>query len=386
MALPESGISIPMVARELGTTENDLGRLCTHENINKWSKYKPVAFKSVNALTDTERASVDWGFRAFSYPTYQEAATSEWTYRKPMGGESEPFRLADFEGYNKDAKPFVTNIPQDVTVSNGVPHIFELGIDLNNSDFELIDFSGDIGSFYYGIVFVKGDSKYIQTAKFEFGLGEGSILVETTHPFFTLGGTIEANHILINQKIENFTLLSNIVNDAPTYMSLPTAEGVSNISIITAIPRVANIDITKIAAKLDYDMSPVTGYTSPTGNGFVTNSSLYLQLSIVNNSNQAVTLQNMRLSADPTYYGPSGFYFPADMYNLDKTPISSLYVPSGQSRDIIIGTDNLLNTEEGEIRTKPTTLIEIFSSIKVINNASTVVSSKSIRFASRLSL
>lgn len=42
MALPNDKISIPMVARELGTTENDLGRLCIHPNVNKWSKYKPV--------------------------------------------------------------------------------------------------------------------------------------------------------------------------------------------------------------------------------------------------------------------------------------------------------------------------------------------------------
>lgn len=38
MALPNSNITTTMVANELGTSSRDVGYLCTHEGINKWSK------------------------------------------------------------------------------------------------------------------------------------------------------------------------------------------------------------------------------------------------------------------------------------------------------------------------------------------------------------
>ncbi len=362
----------------------DVGRLCTHANINMWAKYKPVAFESVNALTDTERASVDWGFRAFSYPTYQEAAASGWTYKKPMGGKSEPFRLADFEKYNHEAQPFVTSVPQDVTVSNQIPQMFELGIDLNASDFELVDFSGNIGSFYYGIVFVKGDSKYIQTAKFAFGLGEGSILVETTHPFFTLGGTIEANHILVNQKIEEFTLLSNIVNDAPTYISLPTAEGVSNISTITAIPAsTRNIEITKVGINTQ-SLTDVSPYAIEGGEKYLSSKAVYVQIDIKNNSNSVITLENMSMSATPTYFNSDGYSYPANMFDILGDPINIFTIPQNSSRKVIIGIDNILNTDEGIVPTVPKNL-KIFSNIRIYNKG-VLFTSKKIGFKSSLEI
>ena len=363
----------------------DLGRLCTHPNINMWSKYKPVAFESSGSITDTDRASVDWGFRAFSYPTYQEAATSGWTYKKPMGGKSEPFRLADFEGYNHEAQPFVTSVPQDVTVSNQIPQLFELGIDLNASDFELVDFSGNIGSFYYGIVFVKGSSKYIQTAKFPFGVGEGSILVETTHPFFTLGGTIEANHILVNQKIEEFTLLSNIVNDAPTYISLPTAGGVSNISTITAIPAsTTNIEITKVGINTQI-LTDVSPYATEGGEKYHSSKAVYVQIDIENNSNSVITLENMSMSATPTYFSSDGFSFPASMFNDLGAPITTLSIhPSSTSR-IIVGVDDILNTDSGVVVSAVPDSLKIFSEIRVYNKG-VLFTSKEIGFKSSLEI
>ena len=42
MALPNSNISTTLVGTTLGSGSRDVGTLCTHPNINKWSKWKPV--------------------------------------------------------------------------------------------------------------------------------------------------------------------------------------------------------------------------------------------------------------------------------------------------------------------------------------------------------
>ena len=44
MTLPNSNISVAMVRNKLGARTNDVGRLCNHPNINRWSKYKPIIY------------------------------------------------------------------------------------------------------------------------------------------------------------------------------------------------------------------------------------------------------------------------------------------------------------------------------------------------------
>ena len=128
MALPNDKISIPMVARELGTTENDLGRLCTHENINKWSKYKPVRHPSKTKLTEEELKSTNFGLG--------HGTTGGDYSGKPIGGEISPFRLSDFAGYNHYAYPPVyvqiisvngqTNPPYNIFKGDQATIVFKL--------------------------------------------------------------------------------------------------------------------------------------------------------------------------------------------------------------------------------------------------------------------
>ena len=166
MALPENGISIPMVARELGTTENDLGRLCAHANINKWAKYKPVRFESVERLTDAQRVSVRMGF---AIPNEQNAnvatLSSNWAYSKPRGGEAEPFRLIDFGGYNKDAGiPFNITFPEPFMAGTFNPNVGNVKLISNNADISLDDlFEG----MYFGVMLFPDNAsgeRYFKTA------------------------------------------------------------------------------------------------------------------------------------------------------------------------------------------------------------------------------
>ncbi len=94
MALPDTNISVAMVRDELGASTNDVGRLCIHPNINKWSRNKPIASNSLVEVTDEDRYRLHFGFEI---PTNSSGV---WVYERPRGGtEQEYFRLLDFCNY-----------------------------------------------------------------------------------------------------------------------------------------------------------------------------------------------------------------------------------------------------------------------------------------------
>lgn len=96
MALPNSNISTSLVGETLGTSSRDVGTLCTHPNINKWSKWKPVRFNKVVGLTEANIISVGSGL------TRPDMYTTE--YLRPRGGaQNEFYRIGDFRGYNHSA-------------------------------------------------------------------------------------------------------------------------------------------------------------------------------------------------------------------------------------------------------------------------------------------
>lgn len=96
----------------------DLADLCTHENINMWAKYKPfrssiMFFRQDGDPTKSDR---DDEMRRQNYgiqPPGTRGSTDivscindVWTYNRPRGTVSEPFRLSDFINYSHNDKPF----------------------------------------------------------------------------------------------------------------------------------------------------------------------------------------------------------------------------------------------------------------------------------------
>lgn len=157
-------VSIDDVKQALGESSNDLATLCTSENINIWSKYKPISckgdFKEYPIREDSEETVTS------SYSYYNCAVRCGMnipidTYRNlynnyggegfainacehlyfdnvygksggihgdtstvvsgkhfPKGGANSPYRLSDFRNYNAKAKynGFQTSIPEAHTV------------------------------------------------------------------------------------------------------------------------------------------------------------------------------------------------------------------------------------------------------------------------------
>ena len=118
MALPDTNISVAMVKAELGAATNDVGRLCTHPNINKWSKWKPVRASVIGELPEWEMQNVYYGLVVPSVTLLEDVASAytqglSWEYLKPRGGSVtpiEPYRLSDFRNYDKNAEAISSNV------------------------------------------------------------------------------------------------------------------------------------------------------------------------------------------------------------------------------------------------------------------------------------
>ncbi len=104
MALPDSNISTTLVGQTLGTSSRDVGTLCTHPNINEWSRYKPVR------LSQTSTAMGSHPFLGANIPQNENSLLlsykdAQWVYERPRGVNvyNEPYRLGDFRNYEHGA-------------------------------------------------------------------------------------------------------------------------------------------------------------------------------------------------------------------------------------------------------------------------------------------
>lgn len=114
-------VSIYNVQRALNSTANDVGRLCSHQNINPWAKCKPIIAANIIRPLDYSRAEQVTNYHCGLTVVYsasnfndflakvRSALTNsdykyqnEYTavkYDRPTGTIAAPFRLSDFNGY-----------------------------------------------------------------------------------------------------------------------------------------------------------------------------------------------------------------------------------------------------------------------------------------------
>lgn len=158
-----------------------VGGLCTHPNVNIWAKYKPVRYAGV-VKKDTFNAQGKWeksedsngwwmgdGQGIMNIPKLNDesdttlidsiASASEWTYNKPTGGETSPFRLSDFIGYKHNAQcpaypflPLALYINKPNTCGFSLTDTGDYEFSVNELFEELFVKSGSIQEVYLGIV------------------------------------------------------------------------------------------------------------------------------------------------------------------------------------------------------------------------------------------
>lgn len=118
-------VTLEDVRSVLNEDSNDIATLCKSNNINMWSKYKPVNLRK-KFVTDTLNSDgkswtapsgkLGWWLgnntvndAALVIPLVTSKSNfdnnkAKWTYNKPYGGDSSPYRLSDFAGYWDDAQ------------------------------------------------------------------------------------------------------------------------------------------------------------------------------------------------------------------------------------------------------------------------------------------
>lgn len=107
-ALPNSNISTSLVKSAIGAATNDVGSLCTHANVNRWSKWKPIRSNKIAGIVAQDLINSKFGLDIVSRSTIYDLLTyystnSIWNYLKPTGGAISNYRLGDFRGYDHAA-------------------------------------------------------------------------------------------------------------------------------------------------------------------------------------------------------------------------------------------------------------------------------------------
>ena len=213
-------VSIDDVKRALGESSNDLATLCKSENINIWSKYKPISckgdFKEYPIREDSEEIVTssyskytcvvrcgmnipmdtyknlrnNYGGEGFAikgcYHFYVDnvygnnGAISDNTTTMvsgkhfPKGGANSPYRLSDFRNYNSNAKinEFLTSLPQYNTVEVYYSSICKFNCVLymntnvdNNTNLTMDDIIPDLSLGWSFWIQIRYDSPYNDTDK-----------------------------------------------------------------------------------------------------------------------------------------------------------------------------------------------------------------------------
>lgn len=174
-----------------------LSALCTHANINIWSKYKPVRWSG------TTRTSTWWkGYHsncglepffvndAVDLPQYIDGGRNGWTYYAPTGG-TYPYRLLDFNGYNHNAQAPVRGFRiGPTTVSNRSGSTFGAWIMAVIASDNELNFSdiNDMQNGFFAIACFRSGSNYPTVVVNDVRMGtEGETAIEVDCGGWTTG-------------------------------------------------------------------------------------------------------------------------------------------------------------------------------------------------------
>ena len=160
MALPNSNISTSLVKSAIGAATNDVGSLCTHPNINKWSRWKPVRHFNITGINAADLKAVKYGLYINEFSTIQdvisfyESGAIAWRYDKPRGHTSlEYFRLGDFRTYDHDVRESYTLFkPNNMSSATTLPITYNkklshpsTGVTIEDLDLHTMCLGGAVG-------------------------------------------------------------------------------------------------------------------------------------------------------------------------------------------------------------------------------------------------
>lgn len=224
-------VSVYDVQRCFGTSRNDVGDQIANVAINKWAKYKPVVWANVDTVSTWDPVAGKWtdaaqwwksnGNCGLSITPFTELGVMTntnsflyklthgllgWSYIRPTGGGSAPYRLTDFARYFHEAiAPYGEIGHTEIYVDQqGQATIAWDVVDVDEDNLKLTDIivrndntNHPLTDFYLGAVLYKPNYStwYTWTSDVKFGGGDLTItLTDATGlagdwklmPFFSL--------------------------------------------------------------------------------------------------------------------------------------------------------------------------------------------------------
>ena len=214
-------VGIADVQHALGDASTDVGSLCKSANINMWAKYKPVVknlintypqlksdltWKNINGSgglgTDAWFMATAGNFGltplAVSYSTDDnrmltalnklanekiDGGLNGWTYTRPSGGSSSPYRLIDFNGYYADAPEPVKSVSGMPIVTASSSSAWSYSVQMMGS--AINDVTGDIDARDYLLASDAIGTCYIGIAIFKLSQGTYQAMAWSTDNYWT---------------------------------------------------------------------------------------------------------------------------------------------------------------------------------------------------------
>lgn len=150
----QGDFTIADLASLLGYNSSHFGAVVANGDINKFARFKAVAYPSGEPISEAQRRSVAHGITipdvvtssSITGAAIMDAASNDWQYTRPTGGVNDPYRMADFRnenapttgmGYYKDAVPPIqVNYPQNgwKYTRGSTSRTFSIHIDLDPDD------------------------------------------------------------------------------------------------------------------------------------------------------------------------------------------------------------------------------------------------------------
>lgn len=190
-------VSIDDVKSVLRESSNDVATLCKSDNINKWSKNKPIKHNCLFKPTEAQKKEANYGISNIPYYKLLGKMTQDvingsmknatnistldtriepWHYQQPIGGYASPYRLGDFDGYFANASApigAITETEIESSLSGKVSVVFNKNTDTVSSlTFNDLASEKDFSNQYLGLCLSNGNKSFYMTQKIGFDEGD----------------------------------------------------------------------------------------------------------------------------------------------------------------------------------------------------------------------
>ena len=245
-------VSFADVNATLGTSHTDLGNLCKDSHINKWAKYKPVVNTVIKIMSQLD-ANNNWlnatwwkgtnGNCGITYTSYTKVGdartaiinkTAIWSYTKPSGGSSSPYRLTDFNQYDHNALPPCTGTSAPDAQLKAGAEWKVIAIPTTDTGLNLrLNNVGNFANYYYLVAVYDGSGnlKFLQTSSKKVGQYTDSEPIEINVPYnngtYGYQGKLTENSTYYAFMMLSSLPYNNCATSAQngTYVPLPTDAG-----------------------------------------------------------------------------------------------------------------------------------------------------------------